>query len=57
MEYSIYEKAEDGKLPDYTTYDAQGNVKEYGKYEDIKRSGFTGQELRGYDANGKLMER
>ena len=58
LEYSIYEKAEDGKLPDYTTYDAQGNVKEYGKYEDIKtESGATGQQLRVYDANGKLIER
>ena len=58
LEYRIYEKAEDGKLPDYTTYDAQGNVKEYGKYEDIKtESGGTGQELRVYDANGKLIER
>ena len=58
LEYRIYEKAEDGKLPDYTTYDAQGNVKEYGKYEDIKtESGATGQQLRVYDANGKLIER
>ena len=58
LEYSIYEKAEDGKFPDYTTYDAQGNVKEYGKYEDIKtESGATGQQLRVYDANGKLIER
>ena len=58
LEYRIYEKAEDGKFPDYTTYDAQGNVKEYGKYEDIKtESGATGQQLRVYDANGKLMER
>lgn len=58
LEYRIYEKTEDGKFPDYTTYDAQGNVKEYGKYEDIKtESGATGQQLRVYDANGKLMER
>ena len=58
LEYRIYEKAEDGKFPDYTTYDAQGNVKEYGKYEDIKtESGATGQQLRVYDANGKLIER
>ena len=58
LEYSIYEKAEDGKLPDYTTYDAQGNVKEYGKYEDVKtENGATGQQLRVYDANGKLIER
>ncbi len=29
-------KAEDGKFPDYTIYDAQGNVKEYGKYEEVE---------------------
>ena len=58
LEYSIYEKAEDGKFPDYTIYDAQGNVKEYGKYEEVEtESGATGQQLRVYDANGKLIER
>ena len=56
--YRISEYDSDNNQVKNTVYDETGNVKEYGKYEEVEtESGATGQQLRIYDANGKLIER